>query len=81
MTLPRTAHAQFHTGTRVPDGSPLLPGDLIFYGTPANISHVALDLGNGKMINAPTFGSPSRSTTTATRMTTSNRKPGRSANN
>ncbi|MFD4252473.1 C40 family peptidase [Amycolatopsis thermoflava] len=58
ITLPRTAHAQFHTGTRVPEGSPLLPGDLVFYGTPANITHVALYIGNGKMINAPTFGSP-----------------------
>ena len=58
IILPRTAHAQFHSGPRVPDGSSLLPGDLVFYGTPASISHVALYLGNGKMIHAPTFGSP-----------------------
>ncbi|GAA4660521.1 hypothetical protein GCM10023214_60600 [Amycolatopsis dongchuanensis] len=58
ITLPRTAHAHFHTGPHVPGGSPLLPGDLVFYGTPARITHVALYLGNSKMINAPTFGSP-----------------------
>ncbi|MGC7093978.1 C40 family peptidase [Amycolatopsis lurida] len=58
ITLPRTAHTQYHAGPRVPDDQPLLPGDLVFYGTPAKIHHVGLYLGNGKMINAPTFGQP-----------------------
>jgi cell wall-associated NlpC family hydrolase len=58
ITLPRTAHTQYEAGPRVPDGQPLLPGDLVYYGTPANIHHVGLYIGNGKMINAPTFGQP-----------------------
>ncbi|MGC7097651.1 C40 family peptidase, partial [Amycolatopsis lurida] len=59
IALPRTAHTQFHAGPRVPAGQPLLPGDLVFYGNPSTkIHHVGLYIGNGKMINAPTFGQP-----------------------
>ncbi|SDN05632.1 C40 family peptidase [Allokutzneria albata] len=55
--LPRTAHTQFHAGPRVPDGEPLSPGDLVFYGNPhSKIRHVGLYLGSGMMINAPDFG-------------------------
>jgi cell wall-associated NlpC family hydrolase len=56
ITLPRTADAQFHAGPRVPDGQPLLPGDLAFYGTPASIHHVGLYIGGGLMIDAPDQG-------------------------
>lgn len=56
ITLPRTAHTQFHAGTRVRAGEPLQPGDLVFYGTPARIHHVGLYIGNGQMINAPRYG-------------------------
>jgi cell wall-associated NlpC family hydrolase len=59
ITLPRTAHTQFHAGPHVPDGQPLLPGDLVFYGNPTTkIHHVGLYIGGGLMINAPTFGQP-----------------------
>ncbi|GAB2790488.1 C40 family peptidase [Amycolatopsis magusensis] len=58
ISLPRTAHTQYHAGPRVPDGQPLLPGDLVFYGPPSKIRHVGLYIGNGKMLNAPTFGQP-----------------------
>ncbi|QFU86753.1 C40 family peptidase [Amycolatopsis sp. YIM 10] len=58
ITLPRTAHTQFHAGPRVPDNQPLFPGDLVYYGPTSKIRHVGLYLGNGKMINAPTFGQP-----------------------
>jgi cell wall-associated NlpC family hydrolase len=59
ITLPRTAHTQFHAGPHVPDEQPLLPGDLVFYGNPnTKIHHVGLYLGGGLMINAPTFGQP-----------------------
>ncbi|XVS61882.1 NlpC/P60 family protein [Actinosynnema sp. CA-299493] len=58
ITLPRTAQTQFDAGPRVPAEQPLLPGDLVFYGTPGNIHHVGLYIGNGLMINAPTFGQP-----------------------
>lgn len=58
VTLPRTAHTQFFATERVePDG--LLPGDLVFYGNPATkVHHVGMYLGNGLMVNAPTFGMP-----------------------
>ncbi|WP_106615463.1 NlpC/P60 family protein [Saccharothrix carnea] len=58
ITLPRTAQTQLDAGPHVPAGQPLLPGDLVFYGTPGNIHHVGLYIGNGLMINAPTFGQP-----------------------
>jgi cell wall-associated NlpC family hydrolase len=56
VTLPRTADAQFRAGPGVPDGQPLLPGDLVFYGTAANIHHVGLYVGGGLMIDAPDVG-------------------------
>ncbi|QWF81043.1 C40 family peptidase [Amycolatopsis sp. CA-230715] len=60
ISLPRTADAQYRSGTRVRDGQPLLPGDLVYYGSPSNIRHVGLYIGNGKMLHAPTFGQPVR---------------------
>jgi hypothetical protein len=56
ITLPRTADTQYRAGPRVPNGQPLLPADLVFYGTPAYIHHVGLYLGAGLMIDAPDFG-------------------------
>jgi cell wall-associated NlpC family hydrolase len=56
ITLPRTAQTQYNTGPRVPASQPLLPGDLVFYGTPHNIHHVGLYIGRGYMVDAPDFG-------------------------
>jgi cell wall-associated NlpC family hydrolase len=57
--MPRVADDQAMTGPAVPI-SQLKPGDLLFYRTeradPAYISHVAIYLGNGKMIEAPQTG-------------------------
>ncbi|HEX5810798.1 MAG TPA: C40 family peptidase, partial [Pseudonocardia sp.] len=58
VSLPRTAHTQYNTGPHVPDGAPLQPGDLVFYGTTARVHHVGMYLGAGRMVNAPTFGKP-----------------------
>ncbi|MDT8916058.1 C40 family peptidase [Amycolatopsis sp. PS_44_ISF1] len=58
ISLPRTADAQYRAGNHVPAGQTLLPGDLVYYGSPAHIRHVGLYLGNGKMVNAPDFGKP-----------------------
>ncbi|ANY08911.1 C40 family peptidase [Pseudonocardia sp. HH130630-07] len=58
VTLPRTAHTQYRHGPRVPAGSPLQPGDLVFYGTVKKVHHVGMYIGSGRMVNAPTFGKP-----------------------
>jgi cell wall-associated NlpC family hydrolase len=57
--MPRVAADQARTGAAVPV-SQLQPGDLLFYHTdptdPGYISHVAIYLGNGWMIQAPQPG-------------------------
>ena len=58
VSLPRTAHTQYYKGPHLPRGAALQPGDLVFYGTPAKVHHVGMYLGDGKMVNAPTFGKP-----------------------
>ena len=53
VSMPHFAAAQFRFGKSVPR-SALAPGDLVFFGRP--ISHVAIYLGNGKMVHAPRPG-------------------------
>ena len=59
VTMPRVAADQARTGPSVPV-SQLRPGDLLFYHTdptaPSYISHVAIYLGDGKMLQAPEPG-------------------------
>ncbi len=59
VSMPRVAADQARTGPAVPVGD-LEPGDLLFYHTdptaPGYISHVAIYLGNGWMIQAPEPG-------------------------
>jgi cell wall-associated NlpC family hydrolase len=59
LAMPRVAADQARTGPQVPL-SRLQPGDLLFYHTdptaPAYISHVAIYLGGGLMIQAPEPG-------------------------
>lgn len=59
IVMPRVAVDQARTGPRVPV-SDLQPGDLLFYFTdptaPTYISHVAIYLGSGMMIQAPEPG-------------------------
>jgi cell wall-associated NlpC family hydrolase len=57
ITLPRTSQSQYdatkiHTVTL----DQLQPGDLLFYGGPTSVHHVALVSGNGRMIEAPQSG-------------------------
>ncbi len=54
VALPRTAAEQSNVGTPVSSISQAVPGDLIFYGSPAD--HVGIYLGNGLMVNAPETG-------------------------
>lgn len=54
ITLPRTADQQYNAGPRLPANARLMPGDLVYYGRP--ISHVALYIGGGKVVQAPLPG-------------------------
>jgi peptidoglycan DL-endopeptidase CwlO len=53
VTLPRTSGAQY-AGTRRISRAELQPGDLVFYHSP--ISHVAMYIGNGQVVEAPNSG-------------------------
>lgn len=55
ISLPRTAaEQQASAGQSVPSLAQAQPGDLLFFGSPAE--HVGIYLGNGQMINAPHTG-------------------------
>jgi peptidoglycan DL-endopeptidase CwlO len=53
VSLPHSSGMQIGSGTRV-SRSELKPGDLVFYGSP--IHHVAIYVGGGQVIHAPTSG-------------------------
>ncbi len=56
VSLPRSAAAQYGVGKSVSRGE-LQPGDLVFFGTTAsNIYHVAMVVGDGMVVHAPTTG-------------------------
>ncbi|WP_051194229.1 C40 family peptidase [Nocardia jiangxiensis] len=56
IALPRTAADQYHATTPIPI-TQIQPGDLVFYSNQKDgIHHVALYLGNNKMIDAPDLG-------------------------
>jgi cell wall-associated NlpC family hydrolase len=59
IVMPRVAASQAQTGQRI-ELSELQPGDLLFYHTdptaPQYISHVAIYLGDGLMLQAPEPG-------------------------
>ena len=62
VDLPHLSRAQYGYGTHVSLGD-MEAGDLIFWssdGTQSGIYHVAMYLGDGEMIEAPTFGVPVR---------------------
>lgn len=64
VSLPHLSRAQYGYGTHVSINS-MEPGDLIFWssnGAQSGIYHVAMYLGGGQMIEAPTFGVPVRIT-------------------
>jgi len=64
IRLPRTAQEQWHTGPRLPRGTALQPGELVFYGNTSSgsggIHHVGIYVGDGQMIDAPSRGKPIR---------------------
>jgi len=63
LDLPRTAETQYAAtaNTLLPGGfnpAAYQPGDLLFYGTPGKIHHVAVAIGGGQLIQASTLGEP-----------------------
>lgn len=56
IDIPRTADAQWRAGPPVPPGRSLAPGDLLFYGTAARATHVALYIGDRQVVHAPDIG-------------------------
>ncbi|MPQ97662.1 NlpC/P60 family protein [Modestobacter sp. I12A-02628] len=55
ISVPHSSRMQSTMGTAVSRAA-LQPGDLVFFYSP--VSHVGIYVGNGKMVHAPTFGSP-----------------------
>jgi len=53
ISLPHYSGAQFDAGVQI-SMSDLEPGDLVFYSNPGD--HVAMYVGNGDIIEAPTYG-------------------------
>ncbi|HET6810692.1 MAG TPA: transglycosylase SLT domain-containing protein [Acidimicrobiales bacterium] len=58
VQLPRTSQEQQQVGVPVPSVAQAQPGDLVFYGSPAE--HVGIYVGNGQMIDAPHTGTSVR---------------------
>jgi cell wall-associated NlpC family hydrolase len=58
ITLPHSSRAQYTYGKSVAYGA-WQPGDLLFFGGSAStIHHVAMYVGNGEIVQAPTTGVP-----------------------
>lgn len=53
VSIPRSSRAQYGATTRV-SRADLRPGDLVFYHSP--ISHVAMYIGGGRVVEAPNSG-------------------------
>lgn len=66
-TLPRTSQAQYDATKSQPVSlDNLRPGDLLFWGGPNSVHHVAIYSGGGKMIEAPQSGEKIRETSIRT---------------
>ena len=67
VSLPRVSRNQFNAGKKVPI-SDIRPGDMLFWADPGEpIHHVAMFIGNGKMIEAPYTGASVRVTKVRTK--------------
>jgi len=59
--LPRVAQDQYDAGPLLPAGTPLQPGDLVFFGaSTTSITHVGIAISPTEMINAPEPGTAVR---------------------
>lgn len=62
VPIPRVAQEQFYAGPPVPLGTPLRPGDLVFFGSgPTDVTHVGVVVDSaGVMVDAPHTGAEVR---------------------
>jgi cell wall-associated NlpC family hydrolase len=61
IQIPRTAQTQYDAGPRLPAGQPVLPGDLVFFGSgPTAVTHVGIAISGKEMIDAPETGATVR---------------------
>ena len=61
ISLPRVAQDQYDAGPQLPPGTPLEPGDLVFFGGgPDDVTHVGLVVSPGVMVDAPYTGADVR---------------------
>ncbi len=65
ISLPRVAQDQYDAGPRLPAGTPLQPGDLVFFGAgPTEVTHVGIYVGTtggqAVMVDAPHAGADVR---------------------
>jgi cell wall-associated NlpC family hydrolase len=56
ISIAGTAQDMYNAGIPVPSLAQAQPGDLLFWGRPGDIHHVAIYVGNGEMIEAPHTG-------------------------
>ncbi|WP_020640029.1 bifunctional lytic transglycosylase/C40 family peptidase [Amycolatopsis balhimycina] len=57
IQIPRTAQSQYNAGPRVPAGQPVLPGDLVFFGSGSRaVTHVGIAVSAEEMVDAPDRG-------------------------
>jgi hypothetical protein len=57
IQIPRTAQTQYNAGPRVPAEQPVLPGDLMFFGSgPRAVTHVGIAVSAEEMVDAPDRG-------------------------
>jgi cell wall-associated NlpC family hydrolase len=57
IAIPRTAQSQYDAGPLLATGTPLQPGDLVFYGDgPRSVIHVGIAISPTQMIDAPHSG-------------------------
>jgi peptidoglycan DL-endopeptidase CwlO len=55
IPLPHSAQDQYNLTARVSLDN-LMPGDLVFFGTPTDVYHVGMYVGDGEMVDAPETG-------------------------
>ena len=64
ITLPRVAQDQYDAGPQLPPGTPLEPGDLVFFGGgPSDVTHVGIVISPGVRWSTPPTPAPTSAKT------------------